>query len=100
MPTIHRLEADDPKHGGVLVTFDDKDHTMKVGSWVSSNVVDVEQVARKVVEGLIESVRDKPDLLNSTNWVSMTAGVCKHVTDWNAQVARHIGSSVGARLAS
>jgi hypothetical protein len=83
MPTIHRLEADDPSIGGVLVTFDDEDHTSKVASWSSRDEVDVEQTSRQVVEGLIEALRDQSDLLNSTNWVSVTACVCKHVSDGN-----------------
>lgn len=98
MPTIHRLEADDPKHGGVLVTFDDA--TTKVGSWSSSTHVNVEGTARQVVEGLIQNLldADQQDLLNSTNWVSVTACVCKHVADWNSQVAKHVGEQVASRV--
>ena len=84
MPTIHRLEADDPSIGGVLVTWDDEDHTSKVASWTSAGLIDIEQTTRQVVEGFIEALRDRVDLLNSTNWVSMAAGVAKHVRDWDA----------------
>jgi len=98
MPTIHRLGSDDPKHGGVLVTFDDEDRTAKVGSWTSSTHVNVEQTARRVVEGIIESARDRPDLLNSTNWVSLVAGVCKHITDWNDALVRSVSAGLAERL--
>ena len=85
MPTIHRLEADDPSIGAVLVTWDDEAHTSKVASWRSKDPVEVEATARQVVEGLIQALQDSglSNLLNSTNWVSMAAGVCKHVHDWN-----------------
>lgn len=84
MPTIHRLGSENPKHGGVLITFDDG--TTKSASWASSTHVDVRQVARKVAESLIQSLLDsnRQDLLDNTNWVSVTASVAKHVADWDA----------------
>lgn len=97
MPTIHRLESDDPKHGGVLITFDD--HTTKVGSWTSSTHVDVKQTARRVVEGVIQNLldSDRQDLLNGTNWVSMTAGVAKHIADWNDSLIASVSQAHAAR---
>jgi hypothetical protein len=98
MPTIHRLEANDPKHGGVLVTWDD--NTSKVASWTSSTHVDVRQVAKHAVEGVIQNLldNDRQDLLGSTNWVSVTACVAKHVADWNDVIVRRVGREVVGRV--
>jgi hypothetical protein len=97
MPTIHRLEANSPKHGGVLVTFDDG--TAKQAAWSSSTHLDIKGTARRIVEQLIQALLDsnRQDLLDSTNWVSMVAGVAKHVSDWNdtlvaAETSRIVGS--------
>ena len=98
MPTIHRLEADNPKHGGVLVTWDE--NCAKQAAWSSSTHLDVKKTARKVAEGLIQKLldEDRQDLLDATNWVSLTAGVAKHVADWNESLARRVGADVASRV--
>jgi hypothetical protein len=92
------MEAEDPKHGGVLITFDDA--TTKVASWTSSVHVDVSGLSRRLVEGVIKDLLDnkRQDLLDNTNWVSMTAGVAKHVSDWNDVIVRRVGSDVVSRV--
>lgn len=98
MPTIHRLESDNPKHGGVLVTWDE--NCAKQAAWSSSTHLDVKKTARRVVEQLIQSLLDaeRQDLLDSTNWVSMVAGVAKHVSDWNDVIVRAAGSEIASRV--
>jgi hypothetical protein len=98
MPTIHRLEADDPKHGGVLITFDDG--TAKQAAWTSSTHADVKQLSKTLVEQVIQNLLDgeRRDLLDNTNWVSMVAGVAKHVSDWNDVIVRRVGSDVVSRV--
>lgn len=93
MTTIHRLESatNDPTHGGVLVTFDCG--IVKSVVWKSSIAVDVRELAKKCTEDLIDSLLkahdDKSEIaLRETNWVSMVAGIAKHVSDFNQSVAR------------
>lgn len=99
MPTIHRLEApNNPSTGGVLVTFDDA--TTKQAQWSSSTHVDVKGTARRIVESIIDDLlkANRQDLLDSTNWVSMVAGVAKHVVDWNDSLVRAVGNQVASRV--
>ena len=81
MPTLHRLESESPFTAGVLITWEDG--SAKQAAWTSRTPVDPAQTARRVTEQLIEAVRDDARL-NATNWVSVAAGVAKHVQDWNA----------------
>jgi len=89
MASLHRLESVTPDRtvGGVLITWDDdpNDVVRKVCSWRSGEPVDVPQTARKLVEGVIEELRamGRMDLIEWTNWVSLTAGICTLVAGWN-----------------
>jgi predicted NodU family carbamoyl transferase len=81
-----------------LVTFDE--NCAKQAAWSSSTHLDVKKTARRVVEQLIQSLLDaeRQDLLDSTNWVSMVAGVAKHIADWNESLARRTGASIASRV--
>lgn len=99
MPTIHRLEAENNHSiGGVLVTFDDG--TAKQAKWTSSTHVDVKQLAKTLVEQVIQNLLDnkRQDLLDSTNWVSMAAGVAKHIADWNDALVKATGAEIASRV--
>lgn len=88
MPTLQRLESatPDPTVGGVLVTFEQAngEPKVKVCSWSSRVPVDVPATARAMAERLIDwAMRESPDALRDTNWVSLTSGLCLHVAEWN-----------------
>lgn len=91
MTTIHRLESVNSDHsqGGVLITFDCG--LVKSMAWRSHTHIDVKDFAKKCTEDLIDSLLkasgdDAANALQNTNWVSMCAGIAKHVSDFNDQV--------------
>lgn len=91
MTTIHRLESvnSDNSQGGVLITFDCG--LVKSVAWRSHTHIDVKDFAKKCTEDLIDSLLkasgdDAANALQNTNWVSMCAGIAKHISDFNDQV--------------
>jgi len=88
MPIITRLESNNPQAGGVVIAWDVAPGSFAMDCTLTSRegaIVKVEPLARRIVEGWIEELRksNRVDLLDGTNWVSVTACVCRCIRDWD-----------------
>ena len=82
---LRRLEAADATIGGVLFTF--PSGISKSASWKSeTRIADTLEMAKDITKRVLAQLLEegRSDDAERTNWVSVVAGVEKHVRDWNA----------------
>jgi len=82
MCTLHRLEAPLSRtQAGILFTWDDG--TSKQAAFAVSRDMDVQGTAKRIAAEVLDNLmkRGRADLASETNWVSVVAGVSKHIRD-------------------
>lgn len=96
MAQMRLLEAtnDDPRIGGVLVTF--PSGTTKLATWAwDGPVAEVVTLAKDVAAQVLDSLlRDgKIDDAERTNWPSVVAGLCALIRVWNSRHGARVGEA-------
>ena len=98
MATIHRLESNNPRYGGVVIGFP-SGYAIEM-SWrsrygIQPTIDAAKDYAAKALQTLIE--QGKQDDADRTNWVSVTAAIERHIKDFNDALRASLPAVQAAR---
>lgn len=95
MANLQRLETNDPRIGGILLSYEGNPTGVSAVWKVARPCADPRALAQDVASRLLDrliSARRVVDADN-TNWVSVVAACEKLIRDWNFSLARALGEA-------
>ena len=95
--TLKRLEADDLRVGGILLTTPsglNLELTWKYASPVIDSLALAKDLTARFVDILLREHEGRD--VGNVNWASVTAAVQRHLTDWSDKLRESLYSGVGA----
>mgnify|MGYP001294591605 CR=1 FL=1 len=99
MAELRRLESDDPRVAGILITFPGV-QAVEITWTAKAPVQNTHKAAQSYATMLVDALKEGGmwHHVESTNWASMVAAIQKHLDEFNARLLKALTPAEGPSI--